>query len=87
MVQRSASVMSELTQQSGSLTRLASDLGQACQKTFVRYLSRRLTSLAPTNEESVWLNEEKNHIGKKIISQLSACDVTCVVSLDTNNQA
>jgi hypothetical protein len=33
------------------------------------------------------LNEEKNHIGKKIISQLSACDVERVVSLDTNNQA
>jgi hypothetical protein len=33
------------------------------------------------------LNEEKNHLGKKIISQLSACEVTRVVSLDTNNQA
>ena len=33
------------------------------------------------------LNEEKNHIGKKIISQLSACEVIRVVSLDTNNQA
>ncbi len=33
------------------------------------------------------LNEEKNHLGKKIIYQLSAYDVTCVVSLDTNNQA
>ncbi len=44
-------------------------------------------SLAPANEESVWLNEEKNQIGKKIISQLSAWDVTCVVSLDTNNKA
>jgi hypothetical protein len=45
-------------------------------------------SLASMNEESAWLNEEKNnHIGKKIISQLSACDVTRVVSLDTNNQA
>jgi hypothetical protein len=43
-------------------------------------------SLAPTNEESAWLNEEKKHIGKKI-SQLDACDVTPVVSLDTNNQA
>ncbi len=32
------------------------------------------------------LNEEINHLGKKI-SQLSACDVTLVVSLDTNNQA
>jgi hypothetical protein len=33
------------------------------------------------------INEEKHHLGKKIISQLSACDVTRVVSLDTNNQA
>jgi hypothetical protein len=44
-------------------------------------------SLAPTNEESKWLNEKKKHICKKIISQLSACDVARVVSLDTNNQA
>ncbi len=42
-------------------------------------------SLAPTNEESAWLNEKKNYIGKKIVSQLSAYDVTCVVSLVTNN--
>jgi hypothetical protein len=33
------------------------------------------------------LNEGKNLTGKNIISQLIACDVTCVVSLDTNNQA
>jgi hypothetical protein len=39
------------------------------------------------NEESAWLNEEKTHIDKKIISQLIVCDVTHVVSLDTNNQA
>jgi hypothetical protein len=39
------------------------------------------------NEESMWLNEEKNHVGKKTISEFSACDVTRVVSLDTNNQA
>ncbi len=32
VVQRSASVMSELTQQSGSLTRLASDLGRMRHK-------------------------------------------------------
>ncbi len=38
------------------------------------------------NEESAWLNEGKIHLGKKN-SQLSACDVTHVVSLDTNNQA
>jgi hypothetical protein len=52
---------------------------------FVRYLSRWLTSLAPTNEESAWLNEEKKHIGKKMVSRMSACDVTRVVSLVTNN--
>jgi hypothetical protein len=53
---------------------------------FVLYLSRQLTSLAPTNEESAWLNEEtKNHIGKKIVSHLIASDVTRVVSLVTNN--
>ncbi len=33
------------------------------------------------------LNEEKNYIDKKMISQLSACEVTRVVSFDTNNQA
>jgi hypothetical protein len=81
------SVISELTQFSGSLTGLGSDLGQVHQKYIRTIPSRRLTSLAPMNKESVWLNEEKNHIGKKIISQLSACDVTRVVSLDTNNQA
>jgi hypothetical protein len=77
------------------VTRLASDLSRARQKvplycTKVRMygtISRRPTTLAPTNEESAWLNEEKNHIGKKMISQLSACEVIRVVSLDTNNQA
>jgi hypothetical protein len=39
------------------------------------------------NEESAWAQLGKKLIGKKIISQLSACDVTHVVSLDTNNQA
>jgi hypothetical protein len=42
-------------------------------------------SLAPTNQESVWLNEEKNHLGKIIVSCLSAYDVTHVVSLVTKN--
>ncbi len=37
------------------------------------------------NEESAWLNEEKIHIGKQIVSRMSACDVTRVVSLATNN--
>jgi hypothetical protein len=51
----------------------------------VRYLSRQLTSLAPTSEESAWLNDEKKHVGKKIVSRMSASDVTRVVSLVTNN--
>jgi hypothetical protein len=29
-------------------------------------------SLTPTNEESLWLNEEKNLIGKKVVSRMSA---------------
>jgi hypothetical protein len=47
----------------------------------------RLNALQAAVKHSHRLNEEKNLIGKKIISQLSACDVTHVVSLDTNNQA
>jgi hypothetical protein len=43
-------------------------------------------SLAPTNEESAWAQWGKNLYRKKIVSQLSACDVTRVVSLDTINQ-
>jgi hypothetical protein len=42
--------------------------------------------LPPQMKNQHGLNEEKNLIGKKIISQLSASDVTRVVSLDTNNQ-
>ncbi len=37
------------------------------------------------NEESAWLNEKKKHMGKKIVSCMSACDVTRVVSFVTNN--
>ncbi len=48
---------------------------------FVRYIYERLTTLAPTNEVSAWLNEEKNLIGKKMISRMSASDVSRVVSL------
>ena len=39
------------------------------------------------NEESAWLNEEKNLIGKKIASHWVQDDVARAVSLDTNNQA
>jgi hypothetical protein len=42
--------------------------------------------LPPRMKNHHGLNEEKNLIGKKLISQLSASDVTRVVSLDTNNQ-
>ena len=51
------------------------------KSTYVRYNSKRLTTLAPTNEESAWLNEEKNLIGKKMISRMSASDVSRVVSV------
>jgi hypothetical protein len=44
-------------------------------------------TLTPTNEESAWAQCGKNLIGKEVISQLSASDMTRVVSLDTNNQA
>jgi hypothetical protein len=66
---------------SSSLTHLASDLGQVCQSTFVRYIYMWHTTLAPMSEESLWLNEEKKLIGKKIVSRMSAWDVTRVVSL------
>jgi hypothetical protein len=59
----------------------------AAKVQFYDTVCKRLTSLAPTNEESAWLNEEKNLNRKIIVSQLSASDVTHVVSLDTNNQA
>ena len=45
-----------------------------------------LRHLPPRMMNQHGLNEEKTFIGKKF-SQLSACDVTRVVSLDTNNQA
>ncbi len=51
------------------------------KSTFVRYIYERPTTLAPTNEESAWLNEEKNLIGKKMFSYMSASDVSRVVSL------
>ncbi len=74
-------VISELTRWSGSLTRLASDWFRCAKSMFVQYIYRRLMTLTPTNEESLWLNEENNLIGKKIVSCMSACDVTGVVSL------
>jgi hypothetical protein len=45
-----------------------------------------LHHLPPQMKNQHGINEEKTCIEKKI-SQLSACDVTRVVSLDTNNQA
>jgi hypothetical protein len=48
---------------------------------FVRYIYERPMTLAPTNEESSWLNEEKNLIDKKMISHMGASDVSRVVSL------
>ena len=64
-----------------------SDLGQVCQQ--VRLYGTFVSGLChspPQMKIQHGLNEEKNLIGKKIISELSASDVTRVVSLDTNNQ-
>ncbi len=84
---RSITATSELTSAGCHLTRLASDLGPVCQKvhlygTFVSGLCH----LPPQMKNQHGLNEEKNLYWKKI-SHLSACDVTHVVSLNTNNQA
>jgi hypothetical protein len=87
MVQCGASVIPELTQWSGSLTHLASDHGQVHQK-YVWYNNflGGLRHSPPRMKNQHGLNEEKNHIGKKIVSHiLSVCDVTRVVSLVTNN--
>jgi hypothetical protein len=78
-------VISELTRWSGSLTRLASDLVRCTKSMCVRYIYRQLTTLAPTNEEASWLDEEKKLIAKKIACRMSACDVTRVVTLVTYN--
>ncbi len=87
VVQRGAYVIPELTQWSGSLTHLASDLGQARQK-YVCTIPFSAAYVTRPHEQRISMAQwGKNHIGKKIISQLSACDVTRVVSLDTNNQA
>jgi hypothetical protein len=69
-------VTSELTQWSGSLTPKVH-----LYNTFLGGLHH----LPPRMKNQHGLNEEKNHVGKKIVSQLSACDVTHVVSLVTNN--
>jgi hypothetical protein len=42
-------------------------------------------SIASRNEEFAWAQWGKNLSKEKIISQLSACEVTPVVSLDTDN--
>jgi hypothetical protein len=52
---------------------------------FVWYPYKR-HHLPPQMKNQHGLNDEKTFLGEKT-SQLSACDVTRVVSLDTNNQA
>ncbi len=77
-----------LTSAGWQLARLASDLGRVCQK--VHLYGTFLCSLRhspPQMKNQHWLNEGKNLNKEKKISQMSACDVTCVVSLDPNNQA
>ncbi len=52
---------------------------------YVWYIYKRLMTLASTNEESSWLNEEKNLIGQKKISRMSASDVSRGLVWFTNN--
>ncbi len=72
--------MSELTQQSGSLTRLASDLGRTrhkyhrtVHKYLVRYISRRLT----TESHNLFLDNSITHTTKD--------ECTAITKGDTNN--
>jgi hypothetical protein len=83
---RSVTATSGLTSAGCHLTRLASDLGGAPKVHLYDTFLSGLCHLPPRMKNQHGLNEEKTFIGKKI-SQLSACDVTRVVSLDTNNQA
>jgi hypothetical protein len=65
------------------ITRLASDLSWGCQKVqLYGTVVSALCHLPPRMKNQHGLNEENPLIGKNI-SQLSACDVTRVVSLDT----
>jgi hypothetical protein len=79
---------SELISAGCHLTRLHLTLVGRAKKVhlYVIFVSG-LSHLHPQMKNQHGLNEEKNFIGKIIISQLSAWDVTRVVSLDTNNQA
>ncbi len=78
---RNATYTKELTQQSGSLTCLVSDLGQVHQK--VHLYGTFASGLR--HSPSQMKNQHGLNEGKPF-SQSSACGVTCVVSLDTNNQ-
>ncbi len=77
----------DLTQQSGHITHLESNLCQAHQKyNFTVHVLCNLRHSPPQMKNQHDLNEEKTIIGEKINSQLSASDMTHVVSLDTNNK-
>ncbi len=92
---RSVTATPGLTSDGCHLTHLVSDLWSDAPKvplygTQVHLYGTYLGSLwhsPPWMKNQHGLNEGKNLIGKKIISQLSACDVTRVISLNTNNQA
>jgi hypothetical protein len=77
-----------LTQQSGPITHLASDLGWSRQKyNCTVQCIIGLCHSPPQMKNQHGLNEGKILIRENMIPQLSASDVTCVVSLNTNNQA
>ncbi len=79
-------ITSDLTQWSGLITRVASDLSQTHQKHHfkVRCIID-LQHLPPQMKNQHGLNEEKNHIRKKNDLSFKSSEVTHVASLDTNN--
>ena len=82
---RSVTDTSGLTSAGCHLTRLASDLGQARQKYVCTVHLSAAYDTCPHQWRISVAQWGKNHIGKKIVSSMSVCDVTCLVSLVTNN--
>jgi hypothetical protein len=74
-LRRSVTATSELTSAGCHLTHLASTLVGRAKSTFVWYLSKRLTSFAPTNQESAWAQWGTNLYTKKIRKN---CPITVI---------
>ncbi len=86
-LRRSVTPTSELTSAGCHLTRLASDLGHVRQK-YICTVPLWAAYITYPHEWRISMGSiRKKPLQEKKISQLSASDVTRVVSLDTNNQA